>query len=515
MVAPASIPQNTRRAAITSVSAPIGGWNARDSLAEMQPLDAVTLDNWWPGTSSVILRNGYTEHATGLPDQVETLMAYSSATSEKLFAVSAGGIYDVTSAGAVGSAAVSSLSNSRFQYANFTTTGGSYLVCINGADKQQIYDGSSWHKDGDGSPYNISNLDTSKANSVVVFKHYLFYTAGTLKAWYLPINAIGGAATGLDMSSLATRGGYLIAGMTWTLDAGYGIDDYLVFITSRGEAFVWQLTDPTTPSGIALIGVYYFGSPIGQRPWIKYAGDLLILTQDGIVPLSAGLQSSRLDPRVSITNKIQFAISSSEQLYGSNFGWQMLTVPKYNQLYLNVPVMEGSQQIQYVQNNITAAWCSFSGWAANCWELFQDEPYFGGNTVVNMAWQGHDDNGASIQAFAIQAFQSFGDASEKQAKMIRYHFLTDGSPTLYGNVNVNYDLSDNSAELNSLNPGFGVWDTAVWDTDIWGAGLGPSADWDTATGVGYVFAPTLKTATNGIQVQWLSTDLVLEPGGAL
>ena len=32
----------------TSLASPIGGWNARDSLAEMNPLDAVQLVNFFP-----------------------------------------------------------------------------------------------------------------------------------------------------------------------------------------------------------------------------------------------------------------------------------------------------------------------------------------------------------------------------------------------------------------------------------------------------------------------------------
>ena len=132
-------------AGITSVTpAPTGGLNARDSLANMPPGDAVTLDNFFPSTTSVNLRNGYTAWATGLPANVESLMPYRSATASKGFAVSNGAIYDVTSQGAVGAASVSGLSNSRFQYANMGTTGGQFLVCFNGVDAGQIYNGTSW-----------------------------------------------------------------------------------------------------------------------------------------------------------------------------------------------------------------------------------------------------------------------------------------------------------------------------------------------------------------------------------
>jgi len=41
-----AVPQQ-RRAVTASLPAPIGGWNARDSLAEMNPLDAVQMVNFF------------------------------------------------------------------------------------------------------------------------------------------------------------------------------------------------------------------------------------------------------------------------------------------------------------------------------------------------------------------------------------------------------------------------------------------------------------------------------------
>jgi hypothetical protein len=510
----AKIPRQQAAQTVT-VAAPIGGWNARDALGAMDPLDAVTLQNFWPGTNSVILRNGYTKHATGLPAEVQTLMAYSSGTSNKLFAVSDGKIYDATSSGAVGAAAVSGLTNSKFQYVNITTPAASYLMAVNGADKLRTFDGTNWHTDGDGSPYNITNIDTATVANITLFKNRIWLTTNdTLKVWYLPVNSIGGAAVALDMTSIFQLGGYIMAGMTWTLDAGYGVDDYLVFITSNGEALVWRLTDPTTPAGISQIGLYKVGAPIGRRCYTKFGGDLLVITQDGVVPMSGALQSSRLDPRVSITNKIQYAMSSAISTYGANFGWSLLYYPKENQLILNVPIGEGSQQ-QYVMNNITKSWCNFTGWYANCWELHIDDPYFGGDGYVGLAWNGNTDDTSDIAGFGLQSFQSYGTALQKQCKMIRYHLQTNGTPAVFGNVNVDYNLADESAQLNFSTSIYGLWDSGLWDSAIWGAGLVPSADWQGATNIGYTFAPLIKTATQGIQLQWVATDLVFEGGGVL
>lgn len=499
----------------TSVAAPIGGWNARDALGAMGPLDAVTLTNIWPATSDVWLRYGYTQFATSTLAQTESLFAYAGGATNKLFAAAGTVIYDVT-AGGVASSSLTALTNARWQYTNITTAGGSYIMCVNGADKLRTFDGTSWHKDGDGGAYDISNVDSATAANIILFKNRIWLIiTGSLKVWYLPINSIGGAAVGLDMSTVAQMGGYVMAGATWTLDAGYGMDDYLAFITSKGEVIVWRLTDPTTPTGIALIGVFQIGSPIGRRCFLKYGGDLLLITQDGVVPMAKSLQSSRLDPRVSLSDKIQFAMSIAISSYGSNFGWELCYFPKENQLYLNVPVQEGQAQQQYVMNTISGAWCNFTGWTANCFEIFNDDIYFGGNGFVGKAWNGLDDNASNIEAFGLQSFQYYESATEKQCTMIRPHLLTNGSPTIYGNVNSDFDLSDTAAQLSFSPTTFGVWDSGVWDTAVWGSDLVPLADWQGATGLGFCFAPVLKISSQGLKVQWVSSDLLFESGGLL
>jgi hypothetical protein len=77
---------------------------------------------------------------------------------------------------------------------------------------------------------------------------------------------------------------------------------------------------------------------------MKYGGDLLILTLDGLVPFASALQSSRLDPNIALSDKIQGAFAASAAAYRANFGWCMLYNPKNNALIVNVPVREGGQE---------------------------------------------------------------------------------------------------------------------------------------------------------------------------
>ncbi len=96
---------NPRAKVVSSktLPSPVGGWNARDSLAGMKPNEAVTLLNWMPKTSYCEMRGGYSDHATGLDGTAKTLAIYNAMNgSNKMFASTDSSIYDVTSAAEVG-----------------------------------------------------------------------------------------------------------------------------------------------------------------------------------------------------------------------------------------------------------------------------------------------------------------------------------------------------------------------------------------------------------------------------
>src|ERR1700742_2746076 len=87
----------------TNLPAPIKGWNTRDALTDMDPLDAVQLDNLFPDTSGVNIRNGYQVYATGLgAGAVQTLAEYNAGSTRKFLAAASGAIYDVSASGAAG-----------------------------------------------------------------------------------------------------------------------------------------------------------------------------------------------------------------------------------------------------------------------------------------------------------------------------------------------------------------------------------------------------------------------------
>ena len=503
---------------VASLPAPVGGWNARDSIADMDELDAVIMENWFPGTTSVYMRYGYDAHVTGITTQVESLLVWNGPTSSRMFGATTQYVYDVTTAGAVGAASLSGLSNARWQYVNVSTSAGNYLIGVNGQDKAIIYNGS-WHRDGDGAPYDVAGVDTADCTQINLHKNRVWFVEdGSLSGWYMPTSAIGGTATEFPLNGVAQLGGYLMWMATWTMDAGYGVDDMAVFMTSEGEVIVYAGTDPASAATWQLVGVWHIGTPLGRRSFLKYAGDLLVITQDGVQPMSAALQSSRPNPKVSLTDEIQSAMSTAATVYGSNFGWELAYFAQQNQLYLNVPVSTNAAQQQYVMNTITKQWCNFTGWLANCFAILNDELYFGGAGLVAKAWETSQDNGTDVTGTTLQAFNYFRNRSQqKQFTMIRPTFQTNASPMVFGGVNVDYDTADNSASLQAISPGgAAVWDTAVWDAAFWAPDVSPALAWQGAQGIGYCGAPRIKaTVSAGQRLQWASTDVVFRKGGIL
>lgn len=503
-----------QRSQTVNLPAPIGGWNARDSLAEMAPQEAVSLTNWWPTTSDVMVRQGFSKWATGFAGQVNTVMPYNPAGgSPKLFAASGAGIYDISGGGPIGAPVVSSLTNDQWAYANFATAAGPFLGIVNGQDGYYVYNGTTWQSvTSSSTPISITGVSPTSLSFITSFAQRVwFIQKGSLSAWYLPVSSVGGAAQQFPLQAIFRRGGSLVSMGVWTVDGGYGMQDYLCFVTTEGEIAVYGGTDPSQSTTFALVGVYQLGSPMGFRSFSKYGGDLLYIGKDGLGPISQLLASSRVNTQVNLTAKIQGAISQATSLYPNNYGWCMVLFPLQNMLILNVPVGPGQQQ-QYAMNTITGAWCNFTGWGANHWERFNDQIYFGGNGFVGIAWNGFSDNSSNILAVAQQAFNEFGTPLQKRFTMLRPILWTNVAPALSAGINVDYDQNIPTDSLNFSPANFAIWDSALWDSGMWGGGLQIAKAWQGAAGVGMIGSIVLKASTNGIETHWAASDIVFETG---
>lgn len=407
------------------------------------------------------------------------------------------------------------LSNARWQYVNIATSGGNFLLAVNGVDKLRGWNGTTWWKDGDGT-HDITGIDTSTCATINMFKRRIWMVkTGTTSIYYGPVDSIAGEFTEIDFGSLFVRGGSLLTMVNWSLDAGVGIDDYAAFISSEGEVALYKGSDPSSATTWALVGTFYLGSPIGQRCTTQYGNDVLLISMTGISPLSKALITGDLNTSIALTDKIQNTISAATTNYGSNFGWQIIPFPGQNMIILNVPVSSGGQ-VQYAMNTISGAWSKFTGWAANCFELFDDDLYFGGNGTVDQAWNTRADSAADINAAALQAFNYMKQRNGlKEFTLVRPLLSLTGGTSISLGVNTDFDMTVPTGVPTFNIPATSPWGTSKWGTATWRGLPVTQKQWQSGVGVGYCAGLYLKSTSNGGQLEWASTDYAWKPGGIL
>jgi hypothetical protein len=507
----------SRIANTVTYPAPTSGWNARDALALMGKGDAVILDNFVPKTTEVVLRKGSSDHVTGITGTVETLSVYAKENGTySMFCAAGASIYDVTTTGAVGAAVQTGLANARWQTTNFATAGGKFMYMVNGADSPRLYDGSTWTAITGVSTPAITGVTTTNLIHVNMHQRRLWFVEkDTMKAWYIPVLSIGGAAQAFDLSSLFGQGGYLMAMATLSSDSGTGMDDLAVFISSEGEVAVYKGTDPSSSSTWYLVGVFVVGSPVGRRCFAQYGGDVLIISKDGVLPLSKALLTARNNTSIAISDKIQQAMSEATSSTGTLFGWELTIYPEENLVVMNVP-QSSTKSYQYVMYAINGSWCRFKDWNAATFARLGSNLYMGIAGKVMKVYTGTSDAGNAIVGEALASFQYHGGMSLKRYTLAR-PIISVENPyvTLLAGLNVDFDQTAPSGVLSVVNFQVGTWDTSLWDSGLWSGDYKISKNWQAYGGVGYCAALHMKAATVASGLKWQSVDYTFESGSGI
>ena len=456
-----------------TIPAPVKGWTAEESPLGAERGTAFILDNFWPEATECRVRRGYESHATAVGGEIRTLMSYVSGTTQKMFAARSNGtIYDATSAGSATSSYSTSRTTGDYQWTMFGNTGGQFLYVVNGADAPVYFDGSTW---------TVPTLTgTTPANLIHVTAHkkrLWFVEKNTAKLWYLDTDAVAGTLTEFDISGQLTRGGHIKTIGSWTIDGGSGTDDLFVAISSEGEVVVYTGLDPSSSTLWQLQGTYTIGKPLGRKALYKLGGDLIALTEDGLIPLSVAFITDRAaGAEKAFTRRIRRAFADAVRVGADEYGWQMETHPRNQMALVNVPEAAGEPPQQFVFNVTTGAWARFTGMTATCWLQFQNELYFGGSDgIVFKADSGASDNGEPIPAVMLPAFSDLGQPG-------RVKYVTGITPLIVSDVPnddarpsvvcaVDFEEPNRTNQVaaeTSLGSGeFLVWDSTAWDSSVW------------------------------------------------
>jgi hypothetical protein len=560
--------------------APRAGLIANDNIANPNPESATILDNFYPTAKTVRLRRGSELHAT-----VDTgagtvfhLTTYEFGGTAKMFAATSTEIFDVTSpasATAEPTPSVTGMTSGDWVSSQFTTTGGHYLLMVNGSDKMLHYDGTYWAQVGLNAAVTRLNYDaetqtfvagatltggtsghTATIQSVIdngttgtlilsgatgvfqdnetitgsgsggsatangtavsvvgaftgvnpatltnVWEHksrLWFIESGTLSAWYLPVDSRTGAAVEFPLQGVFHRGGVLTIGATWSVDSGSGLDDLQVFITDQGEVAVYAGTDPSDSTKWSLVGVYQIGRPMGRKAFFQAGGDLAVITDDGIVPISQALQKDRA------------ALSASAITYPIEDKWRAFvkqdsaSVPAFEgvlwgleaMFLITMPQIVGEENFCYIANSRTGAWARYTGWDARCFALLGNQCYFGtSDGTIYQAEVGGSDNGTAYTGKILMRHQALKSAAIKNATRCRAQFLANRTfqPRIFCLADYSEDLP--VAGSNTMSESVGVWGTANWGEFVWQSGVieyQTFSLWETVYASGNFLAPGIQ-----------------------
>ena len=532
-----------------SIPAPIGGLNARESAAAMSITDALVLRNWFPFPYAVSMRKGWKELVVGLTPSANNptvAVHHPKSGSAKILAYTGGNIYVLVAPGVAPAPAVTGMTTDYWQTTMFSNIGGNYLYSVNGFDNPRVYDGVAFTTVAEvvapAVGFDVSGVDPKKFIHVAIHQRRLWFVEkDSTQAWYLPIDQVGGAAQPFPVGQLWRFGGFLMAIYTWTVDSGDGMNDKLCFISSNGEVAMYAGTNPADAEAWSLEGVFRLGAPVGRRCGVKYGGDLLLLTTDGMVPISTALQSTKVNTADTLTDKIQHTVSDLISQFKDVVGWEMMLFYNENQIWLVVPsivqaspvsapreVIPGNIAVQvYTMNTITGSWAQFTNMDIRSTAIYNDNPAFiTSDGRVCQAWIGYYDNvpwnatvGERIELEVVTAYNYFESMGiTKRWTMARPIFQAGTIPENAVRLEVDFGVIKSlvlpgGATIPSSDY---LWDDprSLWDVAKWNQEYARFRRWQSLQGMGYAAALHMLVSQN-VQTLWVATDYVFELGDTI
>jgi hypothetical protein len=524
-----------------TVPAPLGGINNAVPLALMPVTDTVMTVNMQSSAYGLRVRPGYTQWCEPIPDGdgVKTIIPFNASgrlnVGDKLFAVTNDGIYNISVQGGTPAKVVDFLDKGVdagwCSWHNFTNTAGAQflLVCdlING---YYIYDGAAntWTKIVEGTnPGTINGADPDSFCFVTVWKNRVWFVErDSTRGYYLETVGIAtGKVVPFDFGSKMRYGGFLKGLYSWTLDAGMGVDDHLVAVSSEGDVLVYTGTDPTTAGQFGMRGVWFIGeTPRGRRGASDFGGDLLVGSQFGLVPLSRLVQGVSDPNQLYMTSKIQPLYRNRYELRKDDFGFEIKFIPSEGLVLVVWPEIENQRDIQLAYDATTQSWTVWADIPMLTVEHYRGQTYFGtrSNDVYFLTRTADgvmldpeiDPNPISFSM--LTAFSDLGmPAKFKRVQFLHPIFIADTVPVYGIEARYDYDVSGEIV-VPPLDPSqLSLWDDAFWDDGVWASGYQIDQPVRGAVGMGRTVAIAIGGSSNGGETTLAAFDMMVDAGGLL
>ena len=393
----------------TTLPAPTRGINQMENEAFMQPGSCIISDNWVPTLRGVKLRGGYTRWCE-LPETTPVISAfeYASGNVAKMFAANATKLYDVTSSTPVLVKAGQASGN--YVASQLANASGDYLLALNDAGDFPLRYKTSWvtldpgcrraggrrlrHHLHDAS----DRTDPGQGPGLrLEIPQSLVLHPGQFDERLVPAAQCGRRRRCIEipLSGAATKGGKLLWGATWSIDAGDGIDDKCVFCTDQGELLIFTGSDPSNINSWRQEGRYQIAPPMGMNAHTLIGGDLIILTVDGMVPISLAIQKDAGQMELATLTRMIKPLWRENVETGTKRAnpWTIKKWDEYGAFFVAIPGGKPGQRYCLASNNTTGAWCRFMGWDATCFIRMRADMFFGtqDGIVMQADRTGYDD----------------------------------------------------------------------------------------------------------------------------
>ena len=462
------------------------------------------LDNFFPDFGRVRTRRGSELHTTVAAGAapVETLFRWLSGVNDKLYAISGGTVYDVSSPMPM-AVVQAGITVNRWRGVNF----GNHGILVNGTDQPLRIDSTgNWVAHG----FNGPGLAPERLFQVQAFKHRLFFLeTGTDHLWYSIVDGVTGPLSKIDLGLVNGAGGNCLALGTITLDGGEGVDDLLVICMESGDILVYAGTDPSNAANWQVVGRFHTGRVIGDDPLLDFGADLIAITADGFVPILGFLKSGRTQTNLAISTAIEQAVTNEVKQHGTLAGWQGFLHPESNWLMFNIPQLGLSHQ--YVMNSQTGAWCRFTGLDAKCWASYKGKAYFGSSVGrVLIADSGRDDAGVPIHCVARTAYHRVGGQADKNFTALRPYFESGDGTSVSLGASVDFESRPPTTFALPAESRGTPWNAGEWDTFPWSSGDTRHREWRAVSLSGSAVSLYMVVSSSGEGLSWFATDIMFD-----
>ena len=434
----------------------IGGLNLSDPLDNMGAQYAIQMDNIIPEPDGDKVRSGHVKLTSGI---FKKIIPVPIAGAEKIITAKDETLYLYNPADWT----ASPTTKTGFSTDNWTScsfvdgSGKQHIFLANGVDTPQDYTTEDGLQD---TGFTVTGLTL---DSPLSFKNKIYFVGGGFDIYYGGTQAISGSLTKFSVGSFFKKGGSILTIQNWTQDAGQGMNDIFVIISTEGEVMLYQGSDPSESDWNSL-GVFNIPRPIGKNCCEMVGADIIIITENGYLPLSRVLSDLRAN-RTAISSLINPIVR------GRNFNdsWEIHFYSKKGWLIINAPsLLSGYSHEQHVLNINTNGWCRFLGMDGQSWCVLFDKLYFCNSQGIFQADVGVTDNGNWITYQIQKAYNTFGTPDKKQLMRMVPRFSSYAENTVYNRINADFKEGTNRIIQTQDNFGYSsYWDTSIWDVNFW------------------------------------------------